>query len=153
VLPRGPRARGRRGGRGRSPGSHRGRRRFPARGRNRWFPRDRERLRGPVSLTVALDDRLSRPRARRRFYSMSEAVQLAKAARELLAGALNALQADDQVPGELLEVAEPIAKAMSVLHRVERTSGQNLEGRDTVLLNVRSALEKVQKIDSSHPAI
>ena len=40
---------------------------------------------------------------------MSEAVQLAKAAREQLAAALNALQSDNQVPGDMLEVAEPIA--------------------------------------------
>jgi Tfp pilus assembly protein PilZ len=84
---------------------------------------------------------------------MSEAVQLAKAAREHLAQALNALQSDDQVPADLVEVAEPIAKAMTVLHRVERTNGENLEGRDTALAAVRSALEKVQKVTDAHPSV
>src|SRR3954470_19973699 len=84
---------------------------------------------------------------------MSDAVQLAKAAREQLAAALNALQSDDQVPGDLLEVAEPIAKAMTVLHRVERTNGADLEGRDGALINVRTALEQVQKVTASHPAV
>ncbi|APR84119.1 Cell division protein FtsK [Minicystis rosea] len=84
---------------------------------------------------------------------MSEPVQLAKAAREKLAAALNALQSDDDVPNALLEAAEPIAQAMSVLHRVERTNGQNLEGRDSALAAVRSALDQLQKIDGDHPAV
>jgi len=84
---------------------------------------------------------------------MSEPVQLAKAAREKLAAALNALQSDDNVPQELLEAAEPVAQAMSVLHRIERTSGANLEGRDSALAAVRSALDKLQKIPADHPAV
>ena len=84
---------------------------------------------------------------------MSEPVQLAKAARVKLAAALNALQADDDVPSELLEAAEPIAQAMSVLHRIERTDGANLEGRDTALASVRTALDQLQKISASHAAV
>ena len=84
---------------------------------------------------------------------MSEPVQLAKAAREQLAAALSALQTDDNVPDELLEAAEPIAQAMSVLHRIERTSGANLEGRDGALVAVRTALERLQKVSSTHPAV
>jgi Tfp pilus assembly protein PilZ len=83
---------------------------------------------------------------------MSEAVQLAKAAREHLAAALKALQSNADAPAELLDVAEPIAEAMSVLHRVERTDGANLEGRDLALVNVRAALEKLQQIPLNHPA-
>src|SRR5262245_16341803 len=84
---------------------------------------------------------------------MSEPVQLAKAAREQLAAALNALQTDSQAPDELLEAAEPIAQAMSVLHRIERTSGANLEGRDGGLAAVRSALDRLQKVTGEHPAV
>jgi hypothetical protein len=83
---------------------------------------------------------------------MSEAAQLAKAAREHLAAALKALQSNSNVPAELLDVAEPIAEAMSVLHRVERTDGANLEGRELALVNVRAALEKIQKVPTHHPA-
>ena len=83
---------------------------------------------------------------------MSEAAQLARAAREHLAAALKALQSNTNVPTELLDVAEPIAEAMSVLHRVERTDGANLEGREGALANVRSALEKIQKVPTHHPA-
>ena len=83
---------------------------------------------------------------------MSEAVQLAKAAREHLAAALKALQNNADAPAELLDVAEPIAEAMSVLHRVERSSGANLEGRDVALVNVRAALDKLQQIPLNHPA-
>ena len=41
---------------------------------------------------------------------MSEPAQLAKSARELLAGALNALQSNAHVPDELMDLAEPIAE-------------------------------------------
>ena len=50
-------------------------------------------------------------------------VTLAKAAREQLALALNALQNNTDVPDELMEVADPIAEAMSVFHRIERSQG------------------------------
>ena len=83
---------------------------------------------------------------------MSEAAQLARVAREHLAAALKALQSNTNVPPELLEVAEPIAEAMSVLHRVERTEGANLDGRELALANVRAALEKIQKVPTHHPA-
>ena len=83
---------------------------------------------------------------------MSEAAQLARTAREHLASALKALQNNSNVPEELLDVAEPIAEAMSVLHRVERTEGANLEGREGALVNVRAALEKIQKVSEYHPA-
>src|SRR5512133_2768597 len=83
---------------------------------------------------------------------MSEAAQLARTAREHLASALRALQSNSNVPEELLDVAEPIAEAMSVLHRVERTDGASLEGREGALANVRAALEKTQKVSEYHPA-
>jgi len=83
---------------------------------------------------------------------MSEAAQLAKVAREHLASALKALQSSADVPEELLDAAEPIADAMSVLHRVERTDGANLEGCDLALVSVRKALEKIQQVSQNHPA-
>ncbi len=83
---------------------------------------------------------------------MSDAVQLAKAAREHLAAALKALQSNADAPAELLDVAEPIAETMSVLHRIERSSGANLEGRDRALVNVRAALDKLQQVSLNHPA-
>ncbi len=83
---------------------------------------------------------------------MSDAAQLARTAREHLASALKALQSSPDVPDELLDVAEPIAEAMSILHRIERTDGANLEGREGALANVRAALEKIQKVSEYHPA-
>jgi Tfp pilus assembly protein PilZ len=83
---------------------------------------------------------------------MSEAAQLARTAREHLASALKALQSSPDVPDELLDVAEPIAEAMSILHRIERTDGANLDGREGALANVRAALEKIQKVSEYHPA-
>jgi Tfp pilus assembly protein PilZ len=83
---------------------------------------------------------------------MSEPVQLAKAAREQLAAALNALQTSN-VPDELVDAAEPVAQAMGVLHRIERTNGENLDGRAEALEAVRTALNRVQRVDSDHPAV
>jgi hypothetical protein len=84
---------------------------------------------------------------------MSEAAQLAKSAREHLAAALNALQSNANVPDGLMAVAEPIAEAMSVLHRVERTDGGDLQGRDSALANVRTALNQLQAVTEHHPAV
>src|SRR5262249_33261464 len=84
---------------------------------------------------------------------MSEAAQLAKTAREHLAAALNALQSNAHVPEELMDLAEPIAEAMSILHRIERTQGASLDGRETALQNVRNALNQLQRISIHHPAI
>src|SRR5919107_743153 len=53
---------------------------------------------------------------------MSDPVSLARAARENLARGLSALQGPS-VPPQVMVVAEPIANAMSALHRVEATQG------------------------------
>jgi hypothetical protein len=84
---------------------------------------------------------------------MSEPVQLAKTAREHLAAALRALQGSGEVPPALEALAEPIAEAMGVLHRVERSGGADLDGRDTALTNVRSVLDRLQALDGAHPAV
>ncbi|UQA61545.1 hypothetical protein [Polyangium aurulentum] len=82
-----------------------------------------------------------------------EPAQLAKTARASLANALNALQSADDAPDELLEVAEPIAQAMGLLHKIERSGGAVLDGRDVILKNVRGVLATVQALDVPHPAL
>src|SRR5262249_19521485 len=52
-----------------------------------------------------------------------------------------------------MDLAEPIAEAMSVLHRVERTQGANLDGCDGALASVRKALNQLQSLEVHHPAI
>jgi Tfp pilus assembly protein PilZ len=84
---------------------------------------------------------------------MSDIVQLAKVAREQLAAALNALQTGVNVPEALMEVADQIAEAMSVFHRIERSGGTQLEGRVEALANVRGALDRLQRIEEVHPAV
>jgi hypothetical protein len=74
---------------------------------------------------------------------MSEPVRLAKLAREHLASALNTLQSEDNIPDELMDTADPIAEAMSALHRIERSGGAELEGREVALRKVRAALDSL----------
>lgn len=78
---------------------------------------------------------------------------LAKSAREKLALALNALQTSPDTPVDLLDLAEPIAQTMGILHRIERSQGKDLSGRDQVLANIRGALNSLQTMTESHPAI
>src|SRR5690349_13997547 len=54
--------------------------------------------------------------------SSMDVVTLARTARENLARGLGALQAPG-VPPQLMQAAEPIAQAMSGLHRIETTRG------------------------------
>jgi hypothetical protein len=78
---------------------------------------------------------------------------LAKSAREKLALALNALQTSPDPPVELLDLAEPIAQTMGILHRIERSRGQDLSGREHVVGNIRKALDVLQNFEASHPAV
>jgi hypothetical protein len=78
---------------------------------------------------------------------------LAKSAREKLALALNALQTSPDPPVELLDLAEPIAQTMGILHRIERSRGQDLSGREHVVGNIRKALDVLQNFEVSHPAV
>jgi Tfp pilus assembly protein PilZ len=82
-----------------------------------------------------------------------EPAQLAKTARASLANALSALQSSDDAPDELLEAAEPIAQTMGILHKIERSGGAVLDGRDIALKNVRKVLADVQALDAAHPAV
>ncbi len=84
---------------------------------------------------------------------MSEAVELAKTARTSLAAALSALQSSDSLPESVFDLAEPIAKVMGILHRIERSGGQVLEGRDVALQEIRGLLSKLQHINIDHPVV
>ena len=84
---------------------------------------------------------------------MTDPAQLAKSTREALAGALAATQTTDDPPEVLLELAEVIAQSMGILHRIERSQGRDLTGREQVLANVRKALDVLQNATDSHPAI
>lgn len=81
------------------------------------------------------------------------AEKLAKTARTALAEALNALQTSADVPDALMEVADPIANAMGILHRIERTQGQDLTGKELALKHVRTALDLLQGFEFSHEAL
>lgn len=82
-----------------------------------------------------------------------QTVELAKSARQNLAAALNALQQGEAVPDALMAVAEPIAEAMGALHRVERTQGTDLSQKDVAYTSVRAALNLLQELTISHPAL
>ncbi|HKY39042.1 MAG TPA: hypothetical protein VJN18_24055 [Polyangiaceae bacterium] len=84
---------------------------------------------------------------------MSDPVSLARAARENLARGLAALQSP-QVPPQVMVVAEPIANAMSALHRVEASSGAARGEAGPVALNAaRHALAMLQQQPPGYAAI
>jgi hypothetical protein len=82
---------------------------------------------------------------------MADSKELANKARTTLAQALQALQAaqDEQ----MMEVAEPIAATMSVLHRIEK--GESVDGPTVqqALDNVRTALDTLQKVETQDDAV
>jgi uncharacterized protein (TIGR02266 family) len=85
---------------------------------------------------------------------VSDAVTIAKTARESLARGLSALQSDPNVPPALQQLAQPIAQAMGALHQIERSGGTQLVPHaDTALNNVRGALAQLQAQPSSHPIV
>jgi hypothetical protein len=84
---------------------------------------------------------------------MSDPVSLARAARENLARGLSALQGPS-VPPQVMVVAEPIANAMSALHRVEATGGgARFEAGPAALNAARHALALLQQQPPGLPAI
>ncbi len=83
---------------------------------------------------------------------MSDAPTTARTARDALARALNALQADPNTPTALMDLAAPIAQAMGALMNVERT-GVVMPHADLALNNVRSSLQSLQQQPSTHPAV
>ncbi len=84
---------------------------------------------------------------------MSDPVSLARAARENLARGLAALQSPN-VPPPVMAVAEPIASAMSALHRVEASHGQARgEAGPAALASARQALALLQQHPPGFPPI
>jgi len=84
---------------------------------------------------------------------MSDPVTLARSARENLARGLAALQSPG-VPQHLLAVAEPIAQAMSALHRIEASQGAARgEAGPAALLGARQALGMLQAEPPGSPAV
>jgi hypothetical protein len=85
---------------------------------------------------------------------VSDAVTLARIARESLARGLNALQADPNVPPRLLELAAPIAQAMGALHQIERSGGMQLApNAQTALGHVQTALAGLQSQPTQYAAV
>ncbi len=84
---------------------------------------------------------------------MSDPVSLARAARENLARGLAALQSP-AVPPQVMVVAEPIAHAMSALHRVEASQGAAAHEAGPAALNAaRHALAMLQQQPQGYPAV
>jgi hypothetical protein len=82
-----------------------------------------------------------------------DAVTLARSARESLARGLGALQTPG-VPPELLHAAEPLANAMSAMHRVESSRGAAAaEAGPAALGALRQALAQLQSTQVRHVAI
>jgi uncharacterized protein (TIGR02266 family) len=85
---------------------------------------------------------------------VSDVVTLARTARESLARGLNALQADPNVPPQLVGLAQPIAQAMGALHQIERSGGTQIAPHaQTALTNVQGALAQLQAQPQTHPAV
>ncbi len=82
---------------------------------------------------------------------MGNPTELANKARSTLAQALQALQADG-VPEDLMQVAEPIASTMGILHRIEKTGEADAAECTKALDNVRGALDQLQTATAS-PAV
>ncbi|MEP7050211.1 MAG: PilZ domain-containing protein [Pseudomonadota bacterium] len=84
---------------------------------------------------------------------MSDPVTAARAARENLARGLSALQSPG-VPPQLMSVAEPVAHAMSALHRIEASHGAAVAEAGPAALNAaRQALSILQVSAGQHPAV
>ncbi|WP_437997738.1 hypothetical protein WMF26_44860 [Sorangium sp. So ce185] len=50
-------------------------------------------------------------------------------------------------------LAEPIAQAMGIMHRIERSGGQTLDGSEVALGHVRDVLNRLQRITVADPVI
>jgi len=82
-----------------------------------------------------------------------DVVTLARSARESLARGLGALQTPG-VPPELLQAAEPLANAMSAMHRVEGSRGAAAaEAGPSALGALRQALAQLQSVQMRHAAV
>jgi Tfp pilus assembly protein PilZ len=80
-------------------------------------------------------------------------VSSARTARESLARGLAALQSPG-LPPQLMTVADPVAQAMSALHRIEASGGAAAPEAAPAALNfVRQALAQLQAQGIAHPAV
>ena len=80
-------------------------------------------------------------------------VTMARTAREGFARGLGALQTPG-VPPQLTAAAEPIAQAMSALHRIEASRGAQIaEAGPSALAAARTALSQLQSMPTQHPAV
>lgn len=80
-------------------------------------------------------------------------VTMARTAREGFARGLGALQTQG-IPPQLSAAAEPIAQAMSALHRIESSRGAELvHAGPGALAAARQALSQLQSIPTQHPAV
>jgi hypothetical protein len=80
-------------------------------------------------------------------------VTMARTAREGFARGLGALQTQG-VPPQLVAAAEPIAQAMSALHRIESSGGTDLvQAGPGALISARQALSQLQSTPTQHPAV
>jgi hypothetical protein len=80
-------------------------------------------------------------------------VTMARTAREGFSRGLGALQAQG-VPPQLGAAAEPIAQAMTALHRIEASYGAELvQAGPTALVAARQALSQLQSAPTQHPAV
>jgi hypothetical protein len=85
---------------------------------------------------------------------MSDPVSAAKSAREALARALGAIQADPKVPSQLMGIAEPISNAMGALFQIEKSGGAAAAAQAPAALEAtRRALGLLQQQPSNHPAV
>jgi uncharacterized protein (TIGR02266 family) len=83
---------------------------------------------------------------------VSDVMTTSRTARESLARALTALQADPNAPPQLIELAAPIAQSMGALMQIEKT-GQLVPHADVALNNVRTALSSLQQQGGAHPSV
>lgn len=84
---------------------------------------------------------------------MTDPVTAARSARENLAQGLAALQSPG-VPAQLMDVAEPIAQAMSALHHIESSQGAAAASSAPSALDaVRRALAMLQAQPGGHAAV
>jgi len=84
---------------------------------------------------------------------MSDPVSAARAARENLARGLGVLQSPG-VPPQFMAVAEPVAHAISALHRIEASGGAAAaEAGSAALAATRQALATLQLSAGQHPAV
>src|SRR5262245_50424791 len=80
-------------------------------------------------------------------------VTMARTAREGFAQGLGALQTQG-VPPQLMAAAEPIAQAMSALHRIEASRGAEAgQAGASALASARQALSQLQSVPAQHPAV